>query len=99
MSKKIKLGRRRLQNKISLFGKAVDFPTELFSSCAHITLLGNRELTVDGCYGIVEYNECLVRLNIGDRLMCVTGQGLNVYDYNGNALSIKGNILNIEYCS
>ncbi len=78
--------------------KAVDFPAEIFSGGAHLQLIGNRTLTVDGCCGIIEYSPCLVRLNIGDRCICITGSGLEVYDYNGGMLNIKGNILNIEYC-
>ena len=88
----------RAHNGLKKLQRAVDFPTEVFSGGAHLQLVGNQALTVDGCCGIIEYTPCLVRLNLGKCCVCVTGQGLELYDYNGGMLNIKGRILNIEYC-
>lgn len=98
MSDKIKIGKRSKGGQIKLFGKVMDFSGDPFSTSARITLIGNNEAVVDGCYGIVEYNDCLVKINVGNRVACFSGCDFIIGDYTDTSLVLKGIIQSIEFC-
>ena len=98
MSKKIRLGKRQIKNKINLFGKTVDFPLEALGKGANITLLGNKEVVVDGCYGIIEYSDCFIKLSIGNQVIVLSGCDLDIFDYTDCSITIKGFIKSLEFC-
>lgn len=62
-----------------------------------ITLMGNRELVVDGCRGILEYRTDLIRLNLGDKQLHLMGSGLVVQVLEGEYAQIEGQILAINF--
>lgn len=62
-----------------------------------IELFGNREATVDGCYGFLEYREELIRLNIGSGTVAIFGSGLYAYSFEGNAAVIRGTIERLDF--
>lgn len=98
MSKKIRLGKKVTKSKLDLFGKAVDFPSDVLGKSAHITLFGNKEAVIDGCYGIVEYSDCLIKINVGNQLVCITGINFDISDYSATAMTVRGTIKSLEYC-
>lgn len=98
MSKKIKLGQRQIKNKVKLFGSMLDVPSDAFGKCAHISLIGNREVSIDGCFGILDYSDCEVRINIGSKTLCITGSNLQISDYCSSNITVKGTFVKIEFC-
>lgn len=88
---------KELREGLQKIGRAVDFPAEVFLDRTQISLFGNRLATVDGCYGLVEYSATAVCLNLGSQLVRVTGQKLEIGDYTGETLNIKGKIQSVEY--
>lgn len=97
MSQKIKLGKKTLKNKIKLFSSVMDIPEDPFGKTSRITLIGNKEAIIDGCFGIVEYSECLVKISIGTGCISFIGTDFNIGDYSGTSITVKGNIQNIEF--
>lgn len=98
MSKKIRLGKRRVKNKIILFAKTVDFPTEALKKSANITLFGNKEAVIDGCYGIIEYSDCCIKLSIGEQIFVMIGSDFDIFDYSDCSITVKGFIKSLEFC-
>ena len=98
MSKKIRLGKKTYKSKIDLIGKTVDFPVDPLGRSAHVTLYGNREASVDGCYGIIEYSACLIKINIGNKILCVHGCDFDISDYTGDAMTVRGTRQSLEFC-
>ncbi len=98
MSKKIRLNKIESKNKINLFGKSADFPRDLLGKSAHITLFGDREAVIDGCYGIVEYSDCMIKINVGDKLLCFTGCEFDISDYSCTSITVRGRISGLEFC-
>lgn len=98
MSKRIRLGKRQIKNKISLFSKAVDFPIDAFGKGANITLFSNKEAVIDGCYGIIEYSDCFIKLSIGNQIIAFTGCDFDVSDYTDYSITIRGVIKGLEFC-
>ena len=98
MSKKIKLGRRKVKEKLKLFGAALQISDDPFSKLAEINLKGNREIIIDGCYGIIEYSDCLISVNIGKSTLKIMGFDFSISDYSDSNITVSGNIKNIEFC-
>jgi sporulation protein YqfC len=98
MSKKIRLGKKRASAKIDFLGKTVDFPSDPLGRSAHITLIADKEAVIDGCYGIIEYSEMLIKINIGNRILVITGVDFDISDYSATSLTVRGTIKSLEYC-
>lgn len=98
MSKKIKLNKRKAKEKFKLFGAAIQMTSDPFSKLAQINLKGNREMIVDGCYGIEEYSDCLISINIGNSTLKIIGFDFSISDYSESNITVKGIIKNIEFC-
>jgi len=98
MSKKIKLNKTSVKQKLKLFGIAFKNTSDPFSKLSHITLKGNREVIIDGCYGIIEYSECLISVNIAGGMLKLIGVDFEVADYNESNITVSGIIKSIEFC-
>lgn len=82
-------------------GEAVDAwmhlpPGTLGKNC-RMEIMGNRELCVEGCQGVLEYEESLIRLNLGQRQLQITGTGLSIRTLEKNYGEVEGLITAIEF--
>ena len=77
---------------------AVGVPLAALSSCPKIELIGNREAVVDGCRGVAEYSDNVIRLNISGGSICFFGSNLEITCLYSNEATLKGIITNIEFC-
>lgn len=98
MSKKIKLGVAKTKQKLKLFGIAFKNVGEPFSKLAQINLKGNREANIDGCYGILEYSDCLISVNVGSGTLKLIGVDFSVSEYSDSNITVRGIIKSIEFC-
>ncbi len=62
----------------------------------YLHLHSNRELRVENCRRILEYNDVLVRLRTRDLTIGIWGTGLRVFDYNDNSVLVSGNITSLR---
>lgn len=72
---------------------------EVLSDEPKIEMLGNREIIVDGCKGVVEYGENLIKLNAGKCVLSVLGDELLIKAYDGSVAVISGTITDITFVS
>ena len=54
---------------------------------------------MDGCRGIVEYNDSTVRLNITGGQLRFSGRSLQIACMTEDSMILRGYILSVEYCS
>ena len=59
-------------------------------------LEGNREMFIENCSRIEEYNEVFMRLIAGGLCIQIWGTDLRAYDYATGGLIIRGRIAQIE---
>ena len=71
--------------------------TQELRSVSHMELSGNREAIVEGCKGVVEYDEGIIRLNLGKNIVRFTGTGLSIRTLTLEQAIITGNILSIDF--
>jgi len=94
-------GRRQagLERIAERLGSELEMPKTSLPGTVHIELSGNREAIVDGCRGVVEYSENVIRLNTGKLIVRFTGSGLMIKTLQLNQAIICGNILSLDYTS
>ena len=61
-----------------------------------IELLGNREMQVDGCRGILRYDPTAVCFRVGRAVFCVYGSELVIESMTEDGMTIRGRILRTE---
>ena len=82
---------------LSFLEELLELPPGLATGMAHIDLMGNREAIVDGCRGILEYGDSVIRLNTGKSIVKFTGRELYIRSLTGTQAIVDGFILTIEF--
>lgn len=65
---------------------------------AHIEIFSNKEIIIDGCFGIYEYSECYVKLNLCKGALAINGSMINVQSFENDMITLKGTFSSIEFC-
>ena len=76
---------------------ALELPPDMLSGMAHFEIAGNREIVVDGCRGILEYDENLIRLRAGKLTVRISGRGLTLRNLRRTSAVIAGFITSVEF--
>ena len=58
---------------------------------------GRREATVDGCGGVLEYTETVVRIRYGRGVVKFSGERLRLHSLAAKSLILSGEIQKIEF--
>ncbi len=86
----------RILNSIS---QNLDLPADTVSGYAHIEMSGNREVTIEGCMGVLEYSDKTIALNTGKLTVKLCGCDLTITSMQGSQAIIKGIITCVEFCN
>ncbi len=62
-----------------------------------IELNGNRELSVDGCRGILDYDMNLIKINCGKMVLKITGRNMTIRCMSQESVLVDGFILSVEF--
>ncbi|MDR3643552.1 MAG: YabP/YqfC family sporulation protein [Clostridia bacterium] len=77
--------------------RALELPADITTGAAHLELSGNREAVVDGCRGVLEYDENVIRLNTGAVAVRFCGRGLSIRSLTRDSAVVEGYITSIEF--
>lgn len=66
---------------------------------AKIEMISNREIIVDGCKGVVEYGENLIKLNIGELVLSLAGDNMIIESFDSGVAIIRGKFAEISFVS
>ncbi len=75
----------------------LDIPQGLLSSEPVIELFGNKQITVEGCKGILEYSDSLISLSCAKYAVLVSGEGLELRNMSENTCMITGIFSSITF--
>ena len=64
---------------------------------ATLQLNFNRQATIDGCRGIIDYYENLIKLKVLDGVVVFSGRGLSISSLSDTDVVIEGNIDTVEF--
>lgn len=74
-------------------------PASMLINIPFIELCGNRQATIEGSKGILEYTEEVIRINTGNMVISFCGRNLNIKCLNASALVVEGYFTSIEFLS
>ena len=65
----------------------------------HLEIHANRRAVIDGCAGIIAYDETCIKLNCGDLLLSLQGDALCLEHLNGGNISVSGTLVSLAFSS
>ena len=77
--------------------EALALPADTFGDWPCIRVRGNREVVVEGCEALVDYNVGSVRMRTRTSGICMKGRGLSLKYLSVGVLSVRGLIEGIEF--
>lgn len=89
---------KKAKRRINFFECKEDILQRDFIRGAHIELFSNREITVEGCTGVLEYSNDYIKLNLGKGALILCGQSLDVLFFENDTITVRGKISSIEFC-
>ncbi len=75
----------------------LDIPPTAMPGITQIELGGNREAFVDGCQGVLEYDETSIKLLTGNMQTRFFGRGLQIKVLTHDSAVIEGFVMSIEF--
>lgn len=95
MSKKIRLEKRDIRKKLAEnFGDSF----ETFKKGGNITIYDDKEIYIDGCYGILEITDENLKISIGKKTVKISGNNFNIKDFTDKSITICGDIDGLIFC-
>ena len=85
------MARKKKERKLQL-------PDTIFNE-AKIEMISNREIIVDGSKGVIEYGENLIKLNIGELMLCLVGDNMIIESFDSGVAIIRGKFAEISFVS
>ena len=71
-----------------------DFPLEGIASIPNAQLVGDSQLSIDGCLGIKKYEPSEIIIHTKDFILKISGSSLTMMTFSGGRVSIRGYISN-----
>ena len=81
----------------SAVSKTFDIPMETFSNVSQLDILSNKEALLEGCKGILEYDDNIIRISGHKMEIKFTGEGLTLKCLTTENIMITGKIWSVEF--
>lgn len=88
--------KKKKEDLVYRFAEEMQFPVSALTDTFRIELRGQNEMTVEGCRGIVEYDENSVSLNLGNISLNIAGKSLEISTFSEQQAVITGVVTNIR---
>ena len=79
--------------------QVLELPTGSLSGMTRVELTGNRRAVVEGCKGILEYEDGIIRLNTTSGIVRFMGRDLTMNCLTEDSAVVTGFILSVEFLS
>ncbi len=88
----------RKRNKVrETLAEAVELPKEVALSMPKITVLAEKEATVENYKGVISISQEEIQLYTASGILRLSGKNLNIAAITDEDISIEGSILQIEF--
>ena len=77
--------------------KLFDLPLDAVAGFPKVEVCGTNSALIENHKGILEYNDTLLSLNLGDYILNVYGTDLVITAMNENGLRLQGSISGLQY--
>lgn len=75
----------------------LELPEDVFRNCSHIELVSNCCAMVEGCKSVLEYDDTVIKLNLGKGSVKFTGYDLTIKSLSLEQAMIEGTVISIEF--
>lgn len=83
--------------KSEKYGRKKIVPADNIGFSPQLTILSNREATLEGCREIKEYDDGRIKFSIGNMNVCFCGNNLVIKNYGGDYAVICGEFSDISF--
>lgn len=66
-------------------------------SDTRIEIFGQKRIVIEGCYGIKEYSEDIIQVNLPKCTVIIMGSRLEISILTGRSITLDGNIISIQF--
>jgi sporulation protein YqfC len=77
--------------------RVLELPVDLVAGMVHFEFSGNREVIIEGCRGILEYDENIICIDTGKMTVRFMGRGLELRNFTNHSAVIDGFISSVEF--
>ena len=91
--------RRRMDDVRQKWNGSFDTQPAVQSGEVQIELSGNREAALDGCQGVLQYEDSVIRVSTGRLIVRFSGSGLCIRTMQQNQILICGTIASVDFTS
>ncbi len=86
-----------MNDKNNKFGRLSALPKDMAGNTPFLEFTANRSVLIDGCQGILEYQDSIVRINTKKLIVVINGRGLHIKCMTAHSLTICGYISGVEF--
>lgn len=86
------------KNKINLIAEYNEFISKDIMEGIHTEIFSNKNIIIENCKGIVDYQENYIKLKIKKGFLVLSGTEFVISSFEDEKIMIKGNIISIEFC-
>ncbi|MBQ5592846.1 MAG: YabP/YqfC family sporulation protein [Clostridia bacterium] len=77
----------------------LELPEDICIGGGYIEIISNTCALIDGCKGVMEYDESTIKLSLGKKAVCFCGSGLTIKSLSSEQAMIEGCIISMEFCT
>ncbi len=77
----------------------LELTEDICRNCGYIEIVSNCCALVDGCRGILEYDDSLIKLNLGKNAVAFRGNSLTIKSLSMEQAMVEGFIVSVEFCN
>ncbi len=96
MAKKLKIEKGKRREKWNIFSSKDVFDSSVLSD-SRIEIFSNKRLVLEGCLGILEYNENYLKLRISKGALVLEGLDFDIISFELGTMIIGGDFLRLEF--
>lgn len=96
MGKKLKIEKAEKKQKWNIFGGENGFEKALLNG-PRIELFSNSQMVIEGCLGVLEYNENYLKLRLAQGALVLAGENFDIVSFEEKTIFIKGKISSVEF--
>lgn len=91
--------KRSKEEIVKKFTEEMQLPESAITDSFRIEFRGNTDVIIEGCKGIVEYEESGISLNLGKMIVRFGGADLEISSFYEEQAILKGTVAAMEFSS
>ncbi len=91
--------KRNKDEIVKKIAEEMQVPQSAMTDTFRIEFRGNSDVVIEGCKGLVEYEEASIKLNLGKIVVHFMGAGLEISSFFEEQAILKGTVAAVEFSS